>query len=386
MVRRHLIRAGSYWLALVAAVAVAAPPLSLDDVAALRAERRPTGDVLRELRSRGRAFDVDAAARERLGDLGFNTRQVDTIAKARKAEAGAGPAAAAVAKLERSPEDEASLDRLERAVRRAVALSQGVTVVDTAHARLLLGSGVPRELADDARRLEGLLAQRFPGPVADGVDRRGVNIALFAVESEHAAWIAALEKALGENGFRFAEGGMTFAEQARRSPAVYLDGITTMRLTGGADEARHAVAHAVGFHAIAQLTRGHCGDALQSGFANVAETMLCGAPATTVRGGSGDRDIGAAAGWLQAVQQRVAAGTAGSARDLLDYRFDAMQLPEYAECWSFTTALCLKPEKFTRLVLDLRAGGEPLATAAQVYGVDAAALTEAWKTLVGSSR
>lgn len=363
---------------LAAVVGLAAePPLSLDDVAALRAER-PAAAVVRELRARGRAFDLDEAARERLEGLGFTTRQLGTIEKARRG--------VAAAELERSPEDDARLERLERTVKRAVELARGVTVVDTAHARLLLGSGVPPQVVDDVRSLEQGIARRFPGPLADGVDRRGCNVAVFATESEHAAWIAALEKSLAENGFEFAAGA-TLADWARRASSVSIEGITTVRASAVAEETRRTVVHACGYHAIAQLTRGGCGDALQSGFANVAETMIFGSPAVTVRGGYAEREIGAAAtGWPQTVRQRFTTGAAGTAGQVLGYTFDVMEFPHYAECWSFTTVLCAKPDRFSKLVVDLREGGRPLAAVAEVYAADEAALTAGWKAMVVAGR
>jgi len=141
-------------------------------------------------------------------------------------------------------------------------------VVETDHTRLVLGPGVPQALADDARKLEGLIARRFSGPLPDGVDKRGVTIAVFTGESEYAEWVKALEQTLEENGVRFGE-----------------------------------------------------------------------------------------ASWPQTVRQRFAAGTASSAAQVLDASFEAMEFPQYAECWSFTTVLCMKPEQFSRLVLELRGGG-----------------------------
>jgi len=412
-------------LVLVAGLVTAAePPLSLDDIATRRGDRQGVAEVIREVRARGRSFELDATARERLIGLGFTPRQLEVIGKAKQVggdaattpatdspdtsapatKPSAGKAAAAtsaglkpsgtsplakspatkeVPGLERSPEDLARLERLEKIVKQAAEAARGVTVADTAHARLVLGSGVPPGMVDDVRKLEGLIDKRFPGPLADGVDKRGVTIAIFATESEHVAWVTALERALQDNGVQFADGAAPFAEQARRSPAISIEGITTMRITGGLEEARRMVAHAVGFHALRQLTRGHCQDALQSGFANVAETMLFGSPGTTAKGGYVERELGAAgAGWPQLVKQRFATGTAGTAGDVLGYTFDIMEMPHYAECWSFTTVLCMKPEKFTHLVTRLREGGQPLAVIGDVYGGDAAALTEAWKAIV----
>ncbi|MBM4022274.1 MAG: hypothetical protein FJ284_08550 [Planctomycetes bacterium] len=430
---RGLIAGG---LVLVANAVIAAElPLSLDDIAARRGDGQGVAEVIREVRTRGRSFELDAVARERLAGLGFTPRQLEVIGKAKQVagdvatppvasaqdsqppdgqpadtsspttkpptakaaaakSSGAKPAGPAsspqkspVAReapgLERSPEDVARLERLDTIVKQAAEAARGVTVVDAAHTRLVLGSGVPPGIVDDVRKLEALIDRHFPGPVADGVDKRGVAIAIFATESEHAGWVTALDKALQDNGVQIAAGATTFAEQARCSPAMSIDGITTMRITGGLEEARRMVAHAVGFHALPQLTRGHCLDALQSGFANVTETMLFGSPGTTAKGGYVERELGAAGtGWPQLVKQRFATGTAGTAGDVLGYTFDIMEMPHYAECWSFTTVLCMKPEKFTQLVTRLREGGQPLAVIGEVYGGDAAALTAAWKSIV----
>lgn len=386
-----VLAAGIWWLALAAGVAGAKPPLSLDDITAMRADQTTTLVVIRELRSRGRAFELDAAAREKLAVLGFTTQQVEVVGKTKRGDVAAADALAAKGKaagpaIQQSPEDIARLERLERVVKRAVELTRGVTVIDTDHARLVLGPGVPPALADDARKLEGLVARRFPGPLADGVDKRGVNVAVFAGESEYAEWIAALEKALEENGVRFAE-GTAFADQARRSPAVYLDGLTTMRMVRTPEDARRTVAHSIGFHSLAQLSRNHCGDGLKSGFANVTETMLFGSPATMVKGGYADREVGvAAASWPQTVKQRFAAGTASTLAQVLDASFEVMEFPQYAECWSFASVLCMKPEEFSRLVLVLREGGQPQASLTNVYKADAATLTEGWKALAAQAR
>ena len=378
---------------LAAAAALAdEPPLSLDAIVEMRANRTTTLLILKELRARGRAFDLDEAAREKLGELGFNRRQLAVIDKVERAEGveeegGDEAAAAGPAAIELSPEDTARLERIDAIVTQAVKAAGGITVVETARARLLLGPGVPPALADDARKLEQLLAKKFPGPLATGIDKRGVNIAVFLGQSEYTDWIKALEKAFTDNGVGFNNDGMSFQQRALSSPAVYLDGITTMRVTGQPEDARRTVVHAAAFHGLGQLTRRHCGDALQSGFANVAETMVFGSPSITVAGGYAGREIGAAnASWDQMVKQRFADGTADTVGQVLGCTFDVMEVPQYAECWSLATVLCMKPEQFSQLVLDLRGGGQPLAAIETIYESTEAALTEGWKALALQAR
>ncbi len=378
---------------LAAAAALAdEPPLSLDAIVEMRANRTTTLLILKELRARGRAFDLDEAAREKLGELGFNRRQLAVIDKVERAEGveeegGDEAAAAGPAAIELSPEDTARLERIDAIVTQAVKAAGGITVVETARARLLLGPGVPPALADDARKLEQLLAKKFPGPLATGIDKRGVNIAVFLGQSEYTDWIKALEKAFADNGVGFNNDGMSFQQRALSSPAVYLDGITTMRVTGQPEDARRTVVHAAAFHGLGQLTRRHCGDALQSGFANVAETMVFGSPSITVAGGYAGREIGAAnASWDQMVKQRFADGTADTVGQVLGCTFDVMEVPQYAECWSLATVLCMKPEQFSQLVLDLRGGGQPLAAIETIYESTEAALTEGWKALALQAR
>ena len=378
---------------LAAAAALAdEPPLSLDAIVEMRANRTTTLLILKELRARGRAFDLDEAAREKLGELGFNRRQLAVIDKVERAEGveeegGDEAAAAGPAAIELSPEDTARLERIDAIVTQAVKAAGGITVVETARARLLLGPGVPPALADDARKLEQLLAKKFPGPLASGIDKRGVNIAVFIGQSEYTDWIKALEKAFADNGVGFNNDGMSFQQRALSSPAVYLDGITTMRVTGQPEDARRTVVHAAAFHGFGQVTRRHGGDALQSGFANVAETMVFGSPSITVAGGYAGREIGAAdASWAQMVKQRFAAGTADTVGQVLGCTFDVMEVPQYAECWSLATVLCMKPEQFSQLLLDLRGGGQPLAAIETIYESTEAALTEGWKALALQAR
>ena len=243
-----------------------------------------------------------------------------------------------------------------------------------------------RPLADDAKQLEKLLAATFPGPLASGIDKRGVNIAVFIGQSEYTDWIKALEKAFEDNGIRFSNEGMSFEQRALSSPAVYLDGTTTRRVGGQPEDARRTVVHAA-FHGIGQLARRNCGDALQSGFANVAETMIFGSPSITVTGGYAGREIGAAdASWAQLVRQRFAEGTADTVGQVLDCTFDVMEVPQHAECWSLGTVLCMKPAKFSQLILDLRGGGRPLASIETIYESTEAALTEGWKAVAVQPR
>jgi hypothetical protein len=382
------------WLLAAPAALAEDPPLSLDTIAEMRANRTTPLVILRELRARGRAFDLDESAREQLGELGFSRRQLAVIDKVERVEStedegsdGAAEAGPAAASIELSPEDTARLERIDRIVTQAVKAAGGITVVETARARLLLGPGVPPALADDARKLEQLLAKTFPGPLATGIDKRGVNIAVFLGQSEYTDWIKALEKAFTDNGVGFNNDGMSFEQRALSAPAVYLDGITTMRVTGQPEDARRTVVHAAAFHGLGQLTRRHCGDALQSGFANVAETMVFGGPSITVAGGYAGREIGAAnASWAQMVKQRFADGTADTVGQVLGCTFDVMEVPQYAECWSLATVLCMKPEQFSQLVLDLRGGGQPLAAIETIYESTEAALTEGWKALALQAR
>jgi len=379
-----------------AAVAAAeeGPPFSLDAIAELRSQKVTTLVILRDVRTRGRAFEIDAAARGRLEELGFTKRQIELIEKVERHEAAAGPAdgpageqAPGPGRIEQSPEDVARLERIDRIVTRAAELAGGFTVIETASARILLGPGVPQALADDVRRLEAAVARQFPGPLAQSVDRRGVAVAVVDGESEYAKWIAAVEKAHEESGIGFEAGEMTFAEQARRAPAIYMDGITSVQATADAEHVRRTLVHAVGFHAFGQLTRGRCGDALQSGFANVAEAMVFNSPGTTVKGGYAGREIGAAATtWPQLVKQRFADGSAGSVGQVLAGTFGVMEMPQYAECWSFTSVLCMKPAAFNDLILELREGAAPLSAIEKVYAADEAALGQGWKALALQAR
>jgi len=366
------------------AVAAAAEPLSLDAIAALRADRAAPPAILARLRAAGRSFELDEAARQRLGELGFSQRQVEAVAKARLVNPAAGvdpePAAGPGA-IDRTPADEALLQRQEAVIKRAVELAPGMTIVDTGHCRLVLGSGVPPTIAEDVRRLEGLVGRSFPPAFLAAVDRRGVNVAICSGESEYAGWIKALATGLEEAGYQIAAGEMSFEDRARRSPSISVDGITSLRLAGRPpEESRRNVTHAFGFHSLEQLTRGGCGDALQGGFANVTEAMLFGSPALTVNGGYAERELGGGGGaWLQEVRMRLAGGQASGIPELLAGSFAVMEFPQYAECWSFVSLLCAQPEKFLRLVRELRQGAAPLAAITEVYEADAVSLANGWK-------
>lgn len=367
------------------AAVAAAEPLSLDAIAALRADRTAPPAILTRLRSAGRSFELDEAARRRLGELGFSPRQVEAVGKAKLVEHAPGvepgPAAAPGA-VERTPADEAVLQRHEAVVKRAVELAPGMTIVDAGHCRLVLGAGVPPLIVEDTRKLEGLVGRSFPPAFLAAVDRRGVNVAVCSGESEYAAWIKALATALEEAGYQIDAGDMSFVDRARRSPSISVDGITSLRLAGRPpEESRRNVAHAFGFHALKQLTRGGCGDALQGGFANVTETMLFGSPATTVNGGYAEREVGGGA-WQQEVRTRQATGRASGIPELLTGSFEVMEFPQYAECWSFVSLLCSRPDKFLSLVNELRAGAAPLAGVTKAYEADAVSLANGWKGAV----
>lgn len=279
-------------------------------------------------------------------------------------------------------EDRYQFSRTEHVVKDAIKLTGfEIQVVDTDHTRLVLGPGVKGPFANDVKRLETLMDKRFPDAIAKGVDRRDAHIVIFGTTSHYERWIRCLVQAYEKRGSQFEVGqfGKTVVQRALEAPAIYFKGVASMCLADvDMPRAQRMTAHAVGYHHMNQLTRYTAPDALVGGFANVTEVMLFRTPGTTLKSGYADREVKGDTNWAAIVRQRFAAGEIESVDKLMTYSFDSMQLPRYAESWSFVSLLCLKPALFQEAVLGMRAGEKPMPTITSAFNMDRSKLLKLW--------
>jgi len=361
-------------LGLRAVSGAADEPLTLDDVAALRAERQSPGEILRAAKQRGRGFTLDDAARERLKSLGFSNPTINALAKVDEVDSAADAAEVAGG--------DAEAEAIDRIVTGAVA-EAGVrfTVVGGARCRVFSGPGVPPQLAADARQVEARLAAALPKSFVAGIDKRAVNLLIVASRSEYAKLLGAVSGAGESNGMRFAtDDGRGLEQLAGGKAALYLPGVTTICLEAATPEqARRTVAHAVGFHALQHASRRQAGDALASGFGSVVETLLFNTPSVTVAGGYADREVGGAEAWPLAVKQRVIDQQIRGLAATLGRSLATMEMPDYAECWSLTAVLARDPKKFAAAITSMRDGAAPLEAILAAYGKDEETLVMEWQ-------
>ena len=184
-----------------------------------------------------------------------------------------------------------------------------------------------------------------------------------------------------QEGMQFT--GMDVLDRALRTDRFLIEGMFTCCLEKMTPvEARHAVAYAVGYHYIERITEGKVPVALLTGFGNVAEVMLLGNPTMMLNAGYTERDLGRGGNpWALIVIQRFAANMVPAMADVLAYDASAMQLPQYAECWSLATLLSSDAKKFSSLAAALRDGQPALEAIEKIYGLPADKLHARWKAV-----
>ena len=90
--------------------------------------------------------------------------------------------------------------------------------------------------------------------------------------------------------------------------------------------------------------------------------------------------------WADMVRQKFAQRPIRSIQDVLAYSTETMEVPQYADAWSFTSALTSAPDIFAALVLEMRNGEEAWPAIQKLYDVDAETALVKWHTFAQDQR
>ncbi|MCE9548532.1 MAG: hypothetical protein K8T25_23905 [Planctomycetia bacterium] len=385
----------------------ATEPITLDDIRDLRRERTSIKDIMSAIEKRGLGFTVDDVAEKQLRRMSFSSKMVSQL-KGKKAAgpdaapvAGAGGEAPAAGGDPKQPGGAAGPGRIAGIRRqidaatdeeykgiaervKKIVASSGTTVAPrlTKHITLLANPKIAAQFGPNLDRVEKLLADRFPEPIATGVDPRGSNIVLLETRREYEYWMKALYKVHEDAGLKF--NSPDALKSMLATNAVFVQGIFSVCLEGrDAESTGRSLAFAAGFQYMGQLTNNHGPDAIRTGFGNVAEAMVYHDPVTTVVSGYGDRGLGGGqARWIDTVRQRFKNHKVESLAQVMAYTTSNMTLDQYADAWSFTEMLASDPRNFAELVTSLGEGTEPAAAIGKIYGVKDEALMKHWTRFV----
>ncbi len=255
------------------------------------------------------------------------------------------------------------------------------------HVTLIASKAIGQKFIKGITALEEKIKDRFPEPIASGVDRRAANIALLETRADYEYWVKATFKVLKQDGIRFnavAEG--EFEQRMLKSSSFFLQGVYSMCLEDMSDDQQgRGVAYAVGFQYLRQLARYKAPDALACGFGNVMEVMMFGTPTAVLMSGYMERRIDRAREpWARIVRARFAQGKVRSAQNVLAYSTDSMELPEYATCWSLAGVLATNPKEFAELVVALRTGENAWEEISRIYDVKEAKFVATWSRWVNA--
>ncbi len=378
-------------------------PVTLFDVRVLRIQEKSHAEIIAAIRERGLGFKVDKRGEQQLRSYGFSPRQIGQLKELPQPKspdqppkpAAAEPARPAIAKdapkpaQPRGPQIEPAFEsrfaRLADQVVRMLTKSQvDAKQYPSQHITLVSNKKLADRYLPDVAKIERLLKDRFPEPIASGVDRRAANIALFETRYEYEKWVRALFAVFAEDGIRF--NANDAEERSVASSSFFVKGIYSVCLEGmGAEEAGRRVAFAVGFQYMRQLSRYQAPDPLATGFGNITEVMLYKRPSVMVKSGYVDRQLGGLLSrWAEIVRRRFAAGEIASIQNVLAFTTAAMEAPEYAVAWSMTCLLATNEDKLAKLVLALRAKPDAWGEISRIYEVDEAAFLAKWRRFARS--
>jgi hypothetical protein len=238
----------------------------------------------------------------------------------------------------------------------------------------------------DLQQVQKLLAQRFPEPLATGIDPRAANIALLESRYEYERWIRALYKVHEEAGLKF-EGVDPLATMLKTN-SIFVKGIFSVCLEGmDAESIRRRLAFSVGYQYMEQMTDNKGPDALRTGFGNLAEVMMFREPTMTVQSGYNPRNLNLQGPrWADMVRQRFAQNKVESLGQALNYSTRSMTLEEYADAWSLAEFLASEPRNMAELSTALEQGTDVAEALKKVYGLDDAGLMKHWRQFVLGKR
>ena len=346
--------------------------LALKDIQELRRQRVSPEQVLDKVAEQGRGFEVPAEVVGELRRLGFRRAEIDAVK-----EASAEPLVPGKWLLTTDAQREEVFKEMKQ-----VALKSGAAIepIQSQHVTLWAAKEIQKTYLPDLQKLEKFFHTKCAEPIRSGLDKRSTHVVLLKNHAEYVSWFQTMFKLFGkEFDERNGPGGdVHIREQIFQRAAFYGWDVFAISVEDVPPQwVRRNVAASVGSQYVIQLAvppSRQFSAVLHTGFANGAETVVCGAPSvmfSTIIYGQGIHSPGRGGqDWDLLVQQRMASNQATPVRQLLQMGTNQMFQPHYAEGWTLVGLLNKQPAKFGKLLLALKKGSLVLTAIEKIYGWD----------------
>lgn len=380
-----------------------APPLTFSDIGKLRLARHTHGQIVDLAKDRGIGFTLDAKGKARLRVMRFKPDQIALMEKIADGSWAAEQKKTAAAKAEW----EASKPGAMKPGTAPAGVSIGPRMSNGWHT---LVAGRTKRIQDEAKtstaifpqrtvtivcskkaaavhlpnvkKLEAILAKKFPEPIATGTDKRSATIVLLDNRYEYEKWVKAMFKIYQADGITF--NGQDPLGMALKGPAFLTSTMTVADLSGLAEQSRlHQGVFSVGYLYMNQLTERNAPDGLVNGFGNLAEELALGKPTIRVNAYAA-REIGGNAGsWAATVAGLLSKKELPSIGRVLKYTMQSMEPEEYCAAWSMVSTMAKDPASFTRWMVAIRDKKEPKASIQPSYQKTVDQITAIWEKAIG---
>jgi len=396
---------------LLGSVASAEEPITLDEMRALRKERKRPHEILKIVEERGLAFSIDRPTERKLKYLGFSRRQLTQLKDIADRQAEdtlndaepSGPEKRRDEALEENgqdlgldpPQTEEEGDRptdpfvriVDKEIKQIIEKSgTGVETEEGKHTRLIGKRKLLTKYIPVVKRWEEKAEKRFPDPLGGQIDRRGVNIALFESKYHYQRWVQAMFQVFEEEGVEFNDPDP--AKRAMKTSSFFVRGIFSAYIADDSPEViNHRIVFGSAYMGILQLSQDNIPDALATGFGNLAETMMFNDQFITVQSGYIDRDLKRdRKTWPERVQSQFKLNKIASIQNVLAYTTRSMQLPQYAEGWSLLSLLAQDEDKLVQLVGRFAKNEDAYEALSEVYEIDDQKLLKRWRRYARAQR
>jgi hypothetical protein len=353
--------------------------LSLEDIRRLRGKHTAAGKIADMVAEQGRAFDVTEESDRELRKLGFAAAQIAEIK-----DASTDPLVPGKWLSSDDAQRDATLESMRQA---AVKSGAAIQPVASQHITLWAAKGVQKTYLADLEKAEKFFHTKCAEPIRSGLDKRSAHVVLLSNRAEYMLWWRAM---LDLNGKLFEvkdnpNAGAQFRQEVFKSPIIHTSSISVICAGEMIPEWVHRnVAFGVGFQYTSQLSN-RSAAALQTGFGNWVETVVCGSPAVMgsamVYGKEADRLLVPIFDWGALAKQRLTKRQATLPSDFLkaDQTSDNSS---YVDRWALVGLLNQQPVKFGKLLLALKDGDTDLPAIEKIYGWNEKELDKKWRAYV----